>query len=63
MQWVNAGFDSWTIDMITTDSTGTFWCVGTQGNVGAWDGTRWVDFHQWIGGWSMAWLTFMPILS
>ncbi|MDB4897172.1 MAG: hypothetical protein JWN15_3434, partial [Firmicutes bacterium] len=27
---------AWTLKMITWDSTGTMWGVGTEGNVGKW---------------------------
>jgi hypothetical protein len=37
----------------------TMWCVGTESNVGCWDGVTSWDNRGYIGGWTMNWLYFL----
>ncbi len=62
-QWVDSGYDGWTVDMLAFDGTGQAWCVGTQGNVGGWTGSAWYDLGRYMGGWSMAWIHYAPITA
>jgi len=60
-QWVDSGYDGWSVDMLAFDNGGTAWCVGTQGNVGGWSNGGWYNISGYPGGWAMAWLCFAPI--
>lgn len=61
MQWVDSGYDGWTVDMLTFDFSGRAWCVGTQGNIGGWNYPGWVDLGHFTGGWDMAWLLWADV--
>ncbi|WP_299457997.1 hypothetical protein [uncultured Microscilla sp.] len=32
---------NWRLKMLTVDTKGTLWCVGTESNIGKWNGTGW----------------------
>jgi hypothetical protein len=47
----------WTLKMLAFDASGGQWCVGTDGNVGFWNGQSWTDLAN-PGGWTLDWLCF-----
>lgn len=43
--------------MLAFDKDKTMWTIGTESNIGRWNGTSWEDMGI-VGQWTMNWLYF-----